>query len=183
MLPAVICFSHACLLHLSVSLLLAFFHLLVAPFIYLWCSLSQPNSQGKVKYRAANFYSNISPSPVIEHAKDEIIPAAVVQPNSSTKWLKVHSDFGVYTSLIDNVFGFSNLFLYDFSESLLIPSQISRLLPKLALSKKNTLDEFQAKVWQLFQFQLRLWEETNIKMNRALQNLYPKTNLFNSIII
>lgn len=51
---------------------------------------------------------------------------------------------------------YTSLFLYDSFESSLSAARISRFPPQLALSKKNTLDEFQPKVWQLFHFKQRL---------------------------
>lgn len=146
------------------------------PLIYLsWRSLSRPTSpRGRWNERGVlllSQYFSFTWKPEIGCLRDEIIPVAVLTLKSSrprftiSHWLR----FRRFTLLRLKVFWLHQL--------VFVLSWISRFPPPLALSKKNTLDEFQAKVWQLFHCKPRLWEEKNIEIthNNSSVNLIQIT--------
>lgn len=112
----------------------------------------------------------------------EITSVDVLTPKSSSPLFTVSLSL-IFWSLslwVQKCSCYTGLFLYDSSESSLSAAQISRFPPQLALSKKNTLDEFQPKVWQLFHFKQRLWEEANRNERCNLHYTQQLIVLFNT---
>ncbi len=127
-------------------------------------SLSPPLS-GEGETRGAYCYPNISPPPenlrldIWEMRSSGVATASEAWEQQIDLQYLCRSDFGVYASETESVLVTPACFRS------LTAARISRFPPQLALSKKNTLDRFQTKVWQLFHFKLRLWQEENIEMN------------------
>lgn len=158
------CFSHAWLLHLSPLFLLP---LTCFPYLLLRLPSLADFSQGKVNWVVVTSI----PIFLFHRRSDD-------REMRSSRWLwwspraaeldlqyRFHSHFKVYTFETKKYSGYTSLFFYDSSESSLTAARKSQFLPRLPLSKQNILDEFQAKVWQLFLFELRLQDEKNIEMN------------------
>lgn len=129
-----------------------------------------PSLSGEGEMRGAYFYPNSSPSP--EKLR---LDAREMRSSQWLYWSLRAAD--LYFQCLSRV-----LFtLLRLKVQLVFRSPtaawISRFPPQLALSKKNTLDEFQAKVWQLFHFKLRLRKEENLEMNSTSKKLHTTTYL------
>lgn len=143
-----------------------FLSLLTFPLVYSWHPLpflSSPLS-GECETESAvllSQYFSFTWKPVIGCLRDEITSVVALTPNSSSPLFTVSLSLRFWGLCLWDwkCSCYTSLFLYDSSESSLSAARISRFPPQLALSKKNTLDEFQPKVWQLFHFKQRLWKE------------------------
>lgn len=159
-------------LHSSISVT-SYFSLLV----YFWHSLCQTTSLRERSNKrgvllSQYFFSTWNPE--IGCLTDEVISAAALSLREADVCLQCLpcSDFGVFVSKTESVLVTPTCFHW------LTASRISWFPAQRAWSKKNTLDEFQIKVWQLFHFKPRLQGEENKEMNITSSNLITTTHSF-----